>query len=93
MPVFPAFDYYFSLDQLKIPLDMMNLQNLWLGWICFMIPVTYQKFFVRKDFVYMIFLSQMIYIVADSMGLSLALGWNKSLGIPTKAAYLISSIV
>jgi len=57
MPVFPAFDYYFNLDSLHIPLDMMNLQNLWLGWICFLIPVMYQKFFVRRDFVYMIFMA------------------------------------
>lgn len=90
MPVFPAFDYYFSLDHLHIPLDMMNLQNLWLGWICFLIPLTYQKFFVKRDFVYMIFLSQIIYLIADSMGLFLALGLNKDLGIPTKAAYLTS---
>ena len=93
MPQFSAFDYYFALDKLKIPLDMMNLQNLWLGWIGFMVPFTYQRYFVNKDFVYMILLSQLIYIVADSMSLSLALGWNNQVGVPTRAAFLVSSVV
>ena len=41
----------------------------------------------------MIFLAQIIYVIADGMGLSLALGWNKLLGLPTKAGYLMASVV
>lgn len=92
MPVFPAFDYYFTLNVLKIPLNMVNLQNLWLGWIAFLIPFTYQKFFVKRDYVYMILLSQVTYIMADSMCLSLAVGLNNTFGIPTKAFYLVFQV-
>ena len=57
MPQFYAFDYYFALDVLKIPLSTVNLQTLYVGWLVVFIPVIYQKFFIKRDFVVMFAIS------------------------------------
>ena len=57
MPQFPAFDYCFALDVLEIPLRTVNLQTLYVGWLVVFIPLIYQRFFIRRDFVVMFAIS------------------------------------
>ena len=54
MPNFSIFDYYFYLDVQKIPLEMINLQSLYSGWLVVLIPYLYQNFFHKREFVYML---------------------------------------
>lgn len=93
MPCFPAFGYYFAVDHLKIPLDMMNTQSLWLCWIGFLIPTLYYKFFYKRNFVWMIFTAHMIFIFGDSIGVFVALGLHEKYGIPAKFVYVFCCIV
>lgn len=93
MPSFPAFDYYFAIDVLKVPLDMINMQFLYLGWVSFFIPYIYNKYLQKTNYVWMIVISHIIYIMGDSIGVTLALGLNTHYGIPTRAVYLLAQIV
>ena len=41
MPYFMAFDYVFAIDQLKIPLTLINLQGFFVGNLNFFVPWLY----------------------------------------------------
>ena len=89
MPQFYDFDYYFALDVLKIPLMMINLQSLITGWLVVLIPFFYQKYFIKKDYIVMLSISQWVYVIAETINLSLAMRWNSMLGIPNIALYFL----
>jgi len=89
MPQFPAFDYNFVLDVVKIPLITVNLQFLYFGWLLIVIPLIYQKYFINRDLILMFVVSQITYIVAESFNGALAMEWNKAVGIPNLIMYFI----
>lgn len=73
MPQFHAFDYVYALDKLHIPLTTVNLQQLYVGWAIVFIPLLYQKVFIHRDFVWMFFISQITYVVAETINCGLVL--------------------
>jgi len=50
MPNFDAFDYMYSIDHLKIPLFLINIQSLIVGNFGFIMPWIYLNYFKDKDY-------------------------------------------
>lgn len=93
MPYFFAYDYVFALDVLKVPLSVINMQGFILGNLNFLIPWLYQKYYVNRDYVDMFLVSQHIFVMAEAMGICMALQINKKIGIPNVVLYLLSGKV
>ena len=83
----------YALDNLKIPLTTVNLQQLYVGWAIIFIPILYQKVFIHRDFVWMFFISQVTYVLAESLNCVLVLRWNQEIGIPNIVLYLLGGSV
>ena len=93
MPSFQVFDYYFALDVLKISLETVNLQTLYVGWIIVLVPSIYQRFFLYSNYIIMFTISQITYFVAGSINLALATRCNKDLGIPDVVLYFLGGSI
>lgn len=93
MPSFAAFDYVYSLNVLKIPLDVVNTQNFFVNWVNFTIPWFYQRYFVHYDLSAMFMVSQAIYVMGDSLAIVMVKQWNLMLGIPNVVLYILSGSI
>ena len=93
MPQFYDFDYFFAIDVLKIPLPAINLQSLVTGWLVVLIPFVYQRYFIDKNYIYMMSISQYVYVIAETVNLALAMQWNKAVGIPNIFLYFLGGAI
>lgn len=64
-PSFVAYDYVYSLDVLKIPLSVINMKDFVFGNLRMLAPILYQRFYINKDFKYMLIEAQRCLIVQD----------------------------
>ena len=42
---------------MKIDINLINISQLITGWMICLIPIMYQKIFIRRDYVYMLMFS------------------------------------
>lgn len=57
------------------------------------IPVLYQKFFVHYDYIYMFYVSQAAYVIAESLNLLAATRYNLYLGIPDPLMFILGGSI
>lgn len=89
MPKFSAYDYVFSLEKLKIPLEFVNLQGFFVGWLNFLVPWIYQRHLAKRDYIVMFAIAQAVYFLAEVANTVLVQGWNLLIGIPNIVLYLL----
>lgn len=60
-----------------------------MGWLSAFVPIIYQKWLIKYDYSVMFVISQLVYVVAESINLFLHLGYHEKLGIPTIVLYTL----
>jgi len=55
-----------------------------------LIPCIYQKYLMKKNYVWIFFISQIAYVVADAIGILAGSRYNLDLGIPDMILYILS---
>lgn len=93
MPSFSEFDYYWALDELGISLATINLQLLFVSWLAVLVPIIYQKWLIKYDYSIMFVISQLVYVVAESINACLTMGYNKAIGMPNIVLYVLGGSV
>ena len=73
MPSFTDFEYFFAVDVLKISKFAINLSTIFGAVSIFLLPVFYQRYLAKKEFLISFYLSQIIYLIAFCLTLCLAL--------------------
>lgn len=89
MPSFSQFDFYWAQIKLDISVSTINLQLLCVGWLSACVPIIYQKWLIKYDYSAMFVVSQLVYVMAESINLFLHLGYHETLGIPTMVLYTL----
>lgn len=89
MPSFSQFDFYWAQIKLDISVSTINLQLLCVGWLSAMVPIIYQRWLIKYDYSAMFVVSQLVYVVAESINAFLHLGYHEKLGIPTIVLYTL----
>jgi len=53
------------------------------------VPMVYQRYFLKWNYLYVFLFAQSLYVIAESINIILTLGYNKSVGIPNFVLYVI----
>lgn len=77
MPSFTDFEYFFAVDVLKITTMAINLSTIFGAIFLFLLPVLYQKYLAKKEYLISFYFSQVVYIIAICLTLCLAFKINK----------------
>lgn len=93
MPSFSEFDFYWAQDSLGVSIETINLQLLYTGWIAVIVPILYQKWLVKYNYSVMYVISQLVYVVAESINVILTLQYNKAVGIPNIVLYVLGGSI
>ena len=75
---------------MKIDKSIMLMQQIYFGWLMALLPYFYQKYLVKKNYVWIFFISQIAYVFADAIGILAGSRYNLSLGIPDIVLYVLS---
>lgn len=93
MPLFREFDYFFYLNVVKLDLNLINMQQVYTGWISILIPLFYQKFLIKKNYIVMFTIGQIAYVFADSFNLLLSSRLNLTIGIPDIVLFMLGGSI
>ena len=90
MPQYDDFDLIFRIKIMKIDQTLINIAQLFFGWLVASIPFIYQKYFRTRNYVWMFFAAQAVYIFANLVCIFAGTRYNLYWGISDVLLFIFS---